>query len=160
MKRSILEVIIFGRDNDEDVINDAIVSGSRMDVEFALPTEETGNGIVGNDTDAERLPRGVEIGFELVLFMTLDPNATGEIWSPDECKGISEIDMVLLDVVLVVRRVGVICRDLLLLLSSNDALQNSIAFKTVGEWLGLLEIIEVFLAIAPTTSVSDDKLAL
>ena len=57
MKRSILEVIIFGRDNDEDVINDAIVSGSRMDVEFALPTEETGNGIVGNDTDAEQLPR-------------------------------------------------------------------------------------------------------
>ena len=57
LKRSILEEIIFGRDNDEDVINEAIVSGSRMDVEFALPTEETGNGIVGNDTDAEQLPR-------------------------------------------------------------------------------------------------------
>ena len=55
LKRSILEVIIFGRDNDEDVINDAIVSGSRMDV--ALPTEETGKGIVGNDTDAEQFPR-------------------------------------------------------------------------------------------------------
>ena len=57
LKRSILEVIIFGRDNDEDVINEAIVSGSRMDVECALPTEETGKGIVGNDTDAEQLPR-------------------------------------------------------------------------------------------------------
>ena len=57
LKRSILEVIIFGRDNDEDVIKEAIVSGSRIDVEFALPTEETGKGIVGNDTDAEQLPR-------------------------------------------------------------------------------------------------------
>ena len=57
LKRSILEAIIFGRDNDEDVINEAIVSGSRMDVEFAFPTEETGNGIVGNDTDVEQLPR-------------------------------------------------------------------------------------------------------
>ena len=49
--------MIFGRDNDEDVINEAIVSGSRMDVEFALPTQDTGKGIVGNDTDAEQLPR-------------------------------------------------------------------------------------------------------
>ena len=55
--------------------------------------------------------------------------------------------------------VGVICKDLLFP-SSNEDLQNSIAFKTVAEELGMLDIIEVFLAIAPTVSVSADEYVL
>lgn len=62
-------------------------------------------------------------------------------------------------VVIVVSSVGVICKDLLFP-SSNEDLQNSIAFKTVAEELGLLDIIEVFLAIAPTVSVSADEYVL
>ena len=62
-------------------------------------------------------------------------------------------------VVIVVSSVGVICNDLLFP-SSNVDLQYSIAFKTFCEGLGLAEIIEVFRAMAPTTSVSDEEFAL
>ena len=82
--------------------------------------------------------------------------ATGEIWSAEDCRDISEIDRMLLlfPEVIVVSRVGVICKDLLFP-SSNEDLQNSIAFNTVGEELELLlDIIEVLLDIDLTLSVS------
>ena len=67
--------------------------------------------------------------------------------------------MVLLALVVTVfKSVGVICKDLFLA-SSNEDLQNSMAFKTVTELrLGLLDKIEEFFAIAPTVPVSDDVL--
>ena len=67
------------------------------------------------------------------------------------------VGLVLLAVVTVFKSVGVICKDLFLA-SSNEDLQNSMAFKTVTEELGLLDKIEECFAIAPTVSVSDDVL--
>ena len=109
-----LDVRIVGKGKEEDDINDAILAGKRMVNGDVFSTDDTGNGIVGNDTAGEQLPicilglsfmlRGYIFGFSL----------TGEISSPDGCNGNSGIEMLLRGVDFDVKIEGVICNDLLL----------------------------------------------
>ena len=109
-----LDVRIVGKGKEEDDISDAILAGKRMVNGILFSTDDTGNGIVGNDTAGEQLPICI-LGLSVMLRgHTFDFNLTGEISSPDGCNGISGIEMLLRGVDFDVKIEGVICNDLLL----------------------------------------------
>ena len=80
-----LDVRIVGKGKEEDDINDAILAGKRMVNGDVFSTDDTGNGIVGNDTAVEQLPICI-LGLPFMLRgYTFGFNLTGEISSPDDC---------------------------------------------------------------------------
>ena len=154
-----LDVRILGKAKDEDDINDAILAGKRIDNGDEFSTDDTGKGVVGRDTAGEQLPRCILVVSVMLRGHRLDVRETGEISSPDDCNGISEIERVLLEMDFDGMIEGVICKDLLLPSDIPD-LTNPTAFKTLGAVLVFDDIMEVFLATAPTTSVSRVEFAL
>ena len=149
-----LDLRILGKAKDEEDINDAILAGKRMDNGDEFSTDDTGKGVVGRDTSGEQLPICILVVSVMLRGHRLVVSETGDISNPDDCNGISEIERVLLQVDFDGIIEGVICKDLVFP-SDIPGLTNPTAFKTLVFVFD--DIMEVFLATAPTTSVSREE---